>query len=317
MSEIAEEMNFRELQESMQGIYKRPGFKIRRLQQISEAIFNDSAADLSVTTTQYGILYVLERIGEADQITVARLMSIDRSTAGLVIEFLEKRGLVARKQDDKDRRRRILRLTEKGRALVADLPGPTQRAVDRFLDCLPRKSQKRLISLFQSMVPSDPEFPELAALQRRVAPLMERPGFLVRRLHQQSVAMFLKQFGDVDLTPTRFGLLFAIAANGPIDQITLGRLLAIDRSTVAMVTRQLGVLGLIEKAVDANDRRRRTLRITEAGRQVLATTQDRAHDVAEELLSPLSDDDRAWLLSTMDKLIARHEPRFQTVQVSS
>ena len=95
-------------------LYSRPGFKIRRAHQIAAALFAEVNADLGITTTQYGILYALAHVDELDQIGLARLVWLDRSTTGLVLDLLERRGWVDRIVHAQDRRRRQLILTEKG-----------------------------------------------------------------------------------------------------------------------------------------------------------------------------------------------------------
>ena len=38
-------------------------------------------------------------------------------------------------------------------------------------------------------------------------PLMSRPGFLIRRLHQIHIALFLEECAGVDITPVQYTLL--------------------------------------------------------------------------------------------------------------
>src|SRR5262249_24959426 len=42
-------------------LYRRPGFMIRRAHQIAVALFLEETGELKITTTQYGILCILER----------------------------------------------------------------------------------------------------------------------------------------------------------------------------------------------------------------------------------------------------------------
>src|SRR5580704_6837883 len=99
---------------SLQELRRRPGFMIRRAHQIGVAVFLEETAELRVTTTQYGILYVLDARPDIDQITLARLLGLDRSTTGMVLETLEDGGFVRRKVAVHDKRRRSLSLTPAG-----------------------------------------------------------------------------------------------------------------------------------------------------------------------------------------------------------
>ena len=53
-------------------------------------------------------------------------------------------------------------------------------------------------------------------------PLEQRPGFLIRRLHQIHVALFQKKCAAFDITPLQYSLLTALARRGTADQTTLG-----------------------------------------------------------------------------------------------
>ena len=95
-------------------LYRRPGFMIRRMQQISVSIFIEETGKLKVTNRQWGILFVLSHRPGINQISVANLLGLDRSTTGMVLEKLEKDGLVVRAVDPGDRRRHNLQLTQSG-----------------------------------------------------------------------------------------------------------------------------------------------------------------------------------------------------------
>ena len=100
--------------ESLEDLYRRPGFMIRRAHQIAVAIFLEEARESRITPTQYGVLLILERRPAIDQNTLARLLGLDRSTTGLVVRKLAERGLIARATGTVDSRRRELRLTRAG-----------------------------------------------------------------------------------------------------------------------------------------------------------------------------------------------------------
>lgn len=102
--------------DDLQDLYGRPGFLLRRANQIAAAIFLEAASELQITTTQYGALIALRARGAMDQTALARLLRLDRSTTGLVITNLENRGAIERTSDPADKRRRILSLTHDGRA---------------------------------------------------------------------------------------------------------------------------------------------------------------------------------------------------------
>jgi hypothetical protein len=52
-------------------------------------------------------------------------------------------------------------------------------------------------------------------------PLDQRPGFLIRRLHQIHVALFQKNCAAFEITPLQYSLLSALAKRGTADQTAL------------------------------------------------------------------------------------------------
>lgn len=104
--------------ERLAELYRRPGFMIRRAHQITISVFQAHAGELGLTNTQFGVLYILKRYPSIDQVTLAKLLRLDRSTTGTVVATLESRGFVARDVGESDRRRRVLALTRDGEAML-------------------------------------------------------------------------------------------------------------------------------------------------------------------------------------------------------
>ena len=100
-------------------IYKMPGHLIRRLNQISVALFTDriAGAGLTLTPVQFAALSAIRTHPGIDQATVAGLVAYDRATMGKVIDRLEGRGLVRRTTSVTDRRAKELTLTDQGQVL--------------------------------------------------------------------------------------------------------------------------------------------------------------------------------------------------------
>lgn len=101
-------------------IHTMPGHLIRRLNQISVALFMDrmAQAGLNITPVQYAALSAIRDNPGIDQATVAGLVAYDRATLGKVIDRLDTRGLVRRATSATDRRAKELTLTAEGAALL-------------------------------------------------------------------------------------------------------------------------------------------------------------------------------------------------------
>ena len=136
--------------------------------------------------------------------------------------------------------------------------------------------------------------------------LYGRPGFLIRRAHQIAVSLFLEETGDLGITNTQYGILFVLKSRPGVDQITLAKLLGLDRSTTGMVLGKLEDAGLIERAQGIADRRRRTLQLTKAGEKMLAQLREPARKAQAHILEPFTADERRIFLRLLERLVGAH-----------
>ncbi|HSV22508.1 MAG TPA: MarR family transcriptional regulator [Xanthobacteraceae bacterium] len=150
----------------LEELYRRPGFMIRRVHQIAVALFIEETGKLGVTNSQYGILFVLKNRPGIDQISVANLLGLDRSTTGMVLKKLEQDGLVARSVGAHDRRRHSLQLTKSGERLLSQLAEPARKAQARVLCAFTPREQALFLQLLDKFtrafngstrVPLDPQ----------------------------------------------------------------------------------------------------------------------------------------------------------------
>ena len=70
--------------ESLEDIYRRPGFMIRRAHQIAVAIFLEEARESRITPTQYGVLVILGHRPGIDQTRLFEGNSVLRGQAPVV-----------------------------------------------------------------------------------------------------------------------------------------------------------------------------------------------------------------------------------------
>lgn len=114
-------------------LWSRPGYLVRRLNQIHYALFFEECREFNVTPVQYGLLTALFIRGRLDQVSLAEELGIDRTNVAEVLKRLAARGLVRREENPADRRARLASLTRQGKTLTARMFGAMQRAQDRFL----------------------------------------------------------------------------------------------------------------------------------------------------------------------------------------
>src|SRR5712692_3711192 len=135
----------------LEELYRRPGFMIRRVHQIAVSLFIEETGKLGVTNRQYGIMFVLKHRPGIDQISVANLLGLDRSTTGMVLTKLDNDGLVIRSVDARDRRRHSLQLTRPGNRLLSELAEPARRAQARVLSVFTSHEQALFLQLLDKL----------------------------------------------------------------------------------------------------------------------------------------------------------------------
>lgn len=140
-------------------------------------------------------------------------------------------------------------------------------------------------------------------------PLADRPGFLIRRLHQIHVALFSEACAQFEVTPVQYSLLSALAARGSADQTTLSADVALDRTTATGALKRLEARGLIERTTASHDRRARSCRLTTLGAETLSRMEPAARAAHRDTVAALGDVDREVLLGLMAGLVEAHGDR--------
>jgi DNA-binding MarR family transcriptional regulator len=134
-------------------LYERPGFMLRRAHQIGVSIFLEETGIEGVTTTsQFGLMLILRARPNMDQIGLAKLIGLDRSTTGLVVSKLEADGMLERRASFTDRRRKELNLTEKGLAFLARLEPRARRVEKRVLGAFDEAEGNEFVRLLRKFI---------------------------------------------------------------------------------------------------------------------------------------------------------------------
>ncbi len=151
--------------------------------------------------------------------------------------------------------------------------------------------------------------PEHVQESGRPWPLPERPGFLMRRLHQIHVSLFSERCGAFRVTPLQYSLLSLLAERGEADQTTLAHSVALDRTTTTGALKRLEARGFIERTASPTDRRAQCCRPTRAGRDLLERMEEAARQAHDATLEPLAGPERETLIRLMKKITAAHQQR--------
>jgi DNA-binding MarR family transcriptional regulator len=147
--------------------------------------------------------------------------------------------------------------------------------------------------------PKDGPLPAPQKPTHSLARLYARPGFLLRRAHQISAAVFEDACRDLALTPAQFGVLTVLQAHPGLGQSSLARALGFDKVTVLRVLRGLQARGLVSRCPAEDNRRNISVALTREGERVLQNAQKPAERAYRRLMAPLSKDQQEQLLELL------------------
>lgn len=107
-----------------------------RLNHALERVSRGMETSLGVTAQQR---MMIRCVGKYPGMTASQLAAqfhLDAGTVSTALERLERKGLLQRRRDHRDRRRVTLGLTAAGRAIDRDVPGTVEHAVEALLGAL-------------------------------------------------------------------------------------------------------------------------------------------------------------------------------------
>ncbi|MCO5106114.1 MAG: MarR family transcriptional regulator [Burkholderiaceae bacterium] len=140
---------------SLEQLNRKPGHLIRRAQQIAVAVFMEECSAFDLTPVQYAALTAIGLQPDVDATRLSQLIALDRSTVGSVLERLEAKALVLRNPSPEDRRIKLLRLSDAGRALLRKVDAAVERAQQRIVAPLRPEERKTFIRLLTQLVESN------------------------------------------------------------------------------------------------------------------------------------------------------------------
>jgi DNA-binding MarR family transcriptional regulator len=134
--------------------------------------------------------------------------------------------------------------------------------------------------------------------------LTDRPGFLIRRLHQIHLALFAEECAEFGVTPVQYSVMSVVDARPGLEQVRLAHEVGIDRATLASVVALLERRGLVRRTASRLDRRLKQVGLTELGRQRLGRMAEAARHAHERTVAALPAAERAIFLRSLARLVA-------------
>ena len=125
--------------------------------------------------------------------------------------------------------------------------------------------------------------------------LSRHTGFLISRVGTMAQRRFAERMETLGLTTRMWGALNVLDAEGAITQHALCRGVGMDPSSMVATLDELEAKGMVQRRQHPTDRRAHALHLTAKGRRTLAAGRELARLSQEELLAPLSADERTAL----------------------
>ncbi len=126
---------------------KLPSWLAGQAAQRASRLVNDALGEEGFRRHHFAVMTALAEDGAASQAELGRRVWLDRSDLHAVLNELERDGLVARKQDERDRRRNLVELTPAGTATLKRLDARVDAAQEEFLAPLSAAERRELLRL--------------------------------------------------------------------------------------------------------------------------------------------------------------------------
>jgi MarR family transcriptional regulator, lower aerobic nicotinate degradation pathway regulator len=150
--------------------------------------------------------------------------------------------------------------------------------------------------------------PESRSSSRYPAELVGSTSFLLKKLGFKAKERAFGAFEEIGLSPYQYAVLAALAEDSHETQGSLADALGYDRGQMVGMLDELEEQGFVERHRDPDDRRRQVVSITAEGEKALTRLRSLSRKLEDELLAPLSDDERARLHELLLQLARHHLP---------
>jgi MarR family transcriptional regulator, lower aerobic nicotinate degradation pathway regulator len=133
-----------------------------------------------------------------------------------------------------------------------------------------------------------------------------KPSWLLNQAALPANRLLAEALSTADARRHHYVLLAVLDEAGPISQAELGRRSNIDRSDIVGDINELSERHLVERVPDHTDRRRNLVTLTASGRRHLRKLDKLLAEVQDDLLVPLTPDERELLVDLLSRVVAHH-----------
>jgi DNA-binding MarR family transcriptional regulator len=126
---------------------------------------------------------------------------------------------------------------------------------------------------------------------------------LLNKAADRTRILFNERLAALGIKSKHYGILFLLAQQGPLSQVELAQQIEVDRAMMVQFIDHLEQMQLVERAPNPKDRRSHAITLTPKGQQTLQEALELAKNVEEEILSPLSAEERQQFHGLLMRLL--------------
>jgi len=128
-----------------------PAHLVRRLQQVTQSIFEAEAKSFGITPAQFAILQTVSLMPGLEQREVAAAAGYDSVTTSQIVRKLEQLGLLRRDKGSRSRRGQSVHLTEAGLRVLSEMKPAIERIQERLIGRLPEAKRAVFLTLLSEI----------------------------------------------------------------------------------------------------------------------------------------------------------------------
>ncbi|MFF1874316.1 MarR family transcriptional regulator [Streptomyces sp. CB03911] len=137
-----------------------------------------------------------------------------------------------------------------------------------------------------------------------LAHLQTLPSWLLGRASALGHRLVADQFAREGVRLPHHAVLCGVAEHGPLAQAELARIVRIDPKDLVAVLNDLQSREFVTRTPDPKDRRKNTITLSAAGRDLLARLRILGDQANAALLAPLDPEERTRLVELLARVVA-------------
>ncbi len=289
------------------------GYLVRRTVALMARRLNEELATYGITLNHWVVLSCLWQKDGLPVMYIASQLQHIGGTLSDLLTRMEKRKLIKRRRDKKDRRILRVYLSEEGRALSQVLPPLIHRSWTQAWQDLSEDDLKRFSTLLDHMIHNCDEtysvcLPEkceqVASTYQFILP-PRSPGYRLKVLQLLATRRFTDAVVEYNVTASHTLVLCRLWQEDGVSVSEIGQHLEQVGGSLTGVLERMEERGLIRRAQDGKDKRCYRVWLTYEGDALIEVLPPIARQVTEFICRDMSDDDICFFKTSLKKMLER------------